>query len=214
MIFDFQFILQIYTNYFYLCHLELKFNDLELNESPAPSKWTLAARDGLILAAVTVVISTLTFLTKNNVLSTLLWLLKLVGSIWVLRVLMRRYGLDHPGESTFGYGAAVCVCSALVCAVWAFAEYQFLFPGAVAEAFDQMFEAFGQMGSAMPEEFTDVLLRMEDNYAQINSITTFFWCSLLGLLFSAIISSIDARRKSVFTDEEMKQNRDEDEFNF
>ena len=30
------------------------------------SKWTLAARDGLILAAVTVVISTLTFLTENK----------------------------------------------------------------------------------------------------------------------------------------------------
>ena len=187
---------------------------METIASSGNSKWSMAAKDGLILAAVTVVISTLTFLTKNNVLSTLLWLLKLVGSIWVLRVLMRRYGLDHPGESSFGYGAAVCVCSALVCAVWAFAEYQFLFPGAVAEAFDQMFEAFGQMGSAMPEEFTDVLLRMEDNYAQINSITTFFWCSLLGLLFSAILSRIDARSKSVFTDEEMKQNRDEDEFNF
>ena len=37
------------------------------------SKWSLAARDGLILAAVTVVVSTLTFLTKNTFLSTLLW---------------------------------------------------------------------------------------------------------------------------------------------
>ena len=187
---------------------------MEQIESTGSSKWSLAAKDGLILAAVTVVVSTLTFLTKNNVLGTLLWLVKLVGSIWVLRVIMRRYGQDHPDESTFGYGAVVCVCSALVCAIWAFAEYQFLFPEAVAEAFDEMYHAFEQMGSTMPEEFTDVMLKMEDNYAQINCITTFVWCSLLGLLFSAIISSIDARRKSVFTDEEMKQNRDEDEFNF
>ena len=48
------------------------------------SKWSLAARDGLILAAVTVVVSTLTFLTKNTFLSTLLWLVKLGGSIWLL----------------------------------------------------------------------------------------------------------------------------------
>ncbi len=174
----------------------------------------MAARDGLILAAVTVVVSTLTFLTKNSFLSTLLWLVKLVGSIWVLRVLMHRYGQDHPDESTFGYGVIVCVCSALVCAIWAFAEYQFLFPEAVAEAFDQMFQTFEQMGSSIPEEFTDVMLRMQDNYAQINCISTFFWCTLLGLLFSAILSRVDAARKSVFTDEEMKQNRDEDEFNF
>lgn len=174
----------------------------------------MAARDGLILATVTVVVSTLTFLTENSFLSTLLWLVKLVGSIWVLRVLMHRYGQDHPDESTFGYGVIVCVCSALVCAIWAFAEYQFLFPDAVAEAFDQMYQTIEQMGSTFPEEFTDVMLRMQDNYAQINCITTFFWCTLLGLLFSAILARVDASRKSVFTEEEMKQNRDEDEFNF
>ena len=187
---------------------------MEQNVSYESSKWSLAAKDGLILAAVTVVVSTLTFLTKNNFLSTLLWLVKLVGSIWVLRVLMHRYGQDHPGEPTFGYGVIVCVFSAIVCSIWAFAEYQFLFPGAVAEAFDQMYQTFEQMGSAMPEEFTDVMLKMEDHYAQISCFTTFFWCTLLGILFSAILSRVDSARKSVFTEEEMKQNRDEDEFNF
>ena len=59
----------------------------------------------------------------------------------------------------------------------------------------------------------DVMLKMEDNYAQINCITTFFWCSLLGLLFSAIIARPGSRKNNVFTDEEMKQNND-DEFNF
>ena len=177
------------------------------------SKWSLAAKDGLILAAVTVVISTLTFLTKNSFLGTLLWLVKLVGSIWVLRVIMRRYAKDHPEESVFGYGVIVCVLSAIVCAIWAFAEYQFIFPDAVAEAFDQMYQTIDQMGSMMPEEFTDIMLRMQDNYAQINSITTFVWCTLLGLLFSAILARTGTR-KSVFTEEEMKQNRDEDEFNF
>ena len=68
----------------------------------APSKWSLAAKDGLILAAVTVVVSTLTFLTKNAFLSGLLWLVKLAGSIWLLSVILKRYGKDHPDESTFG----------------------------------------------------------------------------------------------------------------
>ena len=57
---------------------------MESNAPSENSKWSLAARDGLILAAVTVVISTLTFLTQNSFLSTLLWLVKLGGSIWVL----------------------------------------------------------------------------------------------------------------------------------
>ena len=66
---------------------------------------------------------------------------------------------------------------------------------------------------AMPDGFEDVMLRLEDNYAQISCVTTFFWCSLLGLLFSAVIARAGSRPKSVFTDEEMKQNND-DEFNF
>ena len=102
--------------------------------------------------------------------------------------------------------------SAIVCAVWAFVEYQFLFPGAVAEAFEQMYTQFEQMGASLPDEVGDMVLKMEDNYAQINCITTFFWCILLGLVFSAILSR-GQRNKSVFTEEEMHQNN-EDEFNF
>lgn len=186
-----------------------------MDNTPATgnSKWSLAAKDGLILAAVTVVVSTLTFLTKNSILSSLLWLVKLGGSIWLLSVIMKRYGKAHPEESTFSYGLIVCVLSAVVCAVWAFIEYQFLFPGAVAEAFEQMYTQFEQMGSVFPDEFTDVLLKMEDNYAQINCISTFIWCTLLGLLFSAILARTTSGNRSVFTPEEMKQNQD-DEFNF
>ena len=187
---------------------------MEDNTPAGASKWSLAAKDGLILAAVTVVISTLTFLTKNSFLSTLLWLVKLGGSIWLLSVIMKRYGKAHPEESTFSYGLIVCVLSAVVCAVWAFVDYQFLFPDAVAEAFEQMYTQFEQMGSMLPDEFTDVMLKMEDNYAQINCISTFIWCTLLGLLFSAILARTTSGNRSVFSPEEMKQNREDDEFNF
>ncbi len=183
-------------------------------EQTVPSgnaKWGLAAKDGLILAAVTVVVSTLTLLTKNAFLGTLLWLVKLGGSIWLLSVIMKRYGKTHPDESTFGYGFIVCVFSAIVCAVWTFIEFQYLFPDAVAEALDQMYTGFEQMSGMLPEGFTDAMLKMEDNYAQINCISTFIWCVLLGLLFSFILSR-NSGRKNVFTDEEMKQNNDD--FNF
>ena len=131
---------------------------MEQTASTSSSKWSLAARDGLILAAVTVVVSTLTFLTENAILSGLLWFVKLVGSIWVLRIIMRRYAIDHPDESVFSYGVIVCVLSALVCAVWAFVEYQFLFPDAVAKAFEQTFASFESMGAMMPEGFEDMML--------------------------------------------------------
>ena len=184
---------------------------MEQTVNPGDSKWSLAAKDGLILAAVTVVVSTLTFLTKNSILGARLWIVKFGGSIWLLNVIMKRYGKEHPDESTFGYGVIVCTLSSLVCAVWAFVEYQFLFPGAVAEAFEQMYAGLDQMGGMLPDNFTDMMLKMEDNYSQINCISTFIWCALLGLIFSAILSA-PSRRKSVFTEEEMKQNNDD--FNF
>ena len=68
------------------------------------------------------------------------------------------------------------------------------------------------MGAMLPEGFSDVMLRMEDNYAQINCISGFFWCVLLGIIFSAILSR-NSRNRNVFTPEEMKENND-DEFNF
>lgn len=186
---------------------------MEQTANPANSKWSQAAKDGLILAAVSVVIMTINLLTQSGFLNTLLWAIKLGGSIWLLSVIMKHYGATHPEEtSTFSYGVLVCVCSALVCAVWSFVLYQYLFPNAVAEAMEQAYETIEQMGTAVPDELTDMMLRFEDNYAQINCVTTFFWCTLLGLLFSAILSRSGAR-KSVFTDEEMKQNND-DEFNF
>ena len=74
-------------------------------------------------------------------------------------------------------------------------------------------EGFEQMGSMLPDTFTDVMLKMEDNYAQINCISSFFWCVLLGLVFSAILSRSTSGNRSVFTPEEMNRNQD-DEFNF
>ena len=83
----------------------------------------------------------------------------------------------------------------------------------MAEAFEEALTNFEQMGAMMPDNFTDIIFKMQDNYAQINCITTFFWCSLLGLVFSAILARSTSGNRSVFTPEEMKQNN-EDEFNF
>jgi hypothetical protein len=52
------------------------------------------------------------------------------------------------------------VLSAIVCAVWSFVEYQFLFPDAVTKAFDQALESLSQMGGMMPDGFEDVMLKM------------------------------------------------------
>ena len=74
-----------------------------------------------------------------------------------------------------------------------------------------MYVQLGQMGSSVPDEATDLLLKMEDNYAQIVCISTFVWCTIFGLIVSAILTRGSRRR--VFSDEEMQQPG-EDGFNF
>ena len=185
---------------------------MESNVSSISAKWSLAARDGLILASVTVVVSTLSFLTRNPFLSSLLWIVKLGGSLWLLHVIMKQYGASHPSESTFGYGVLVCVLSALVCAVWTFVEYQFLFPGTVAETFEQLYANLDTMiaSTPLPDNFSDLLYKMEDNFAQLNCIASFFWCTLLGLLFSAVFARGTRTGNGIFTPEEMQRHEDDD----
>lgn len=191
-------------------------NPVEQNITSGSSKWSLAGKDGLMLAAISVVVMTLSLLTKSTFLGFLLWAVKLGGSIWLLNVIMKRYGKDHPGESTFGYGFAVCALSALVCAIWTFFLYSVLFPGAVAEVFEQYYATLAQMGDMFPADqsgmMTDMMLKMEDNFAQISCISTFFWAALLGLIFSAILSHGGKASGNPFTPEEM--GRDNDGFNF
>ena len=96
-------------------------------------------RDGLLLALVTVVCTTLSSLKVPGFLSILLWLVKLVGSIWLLWYFMKRYGQSHPEvPRTTGYGILVCLFSSIVCAVFTYLSLRFFFPGSVEEAFSTL----------------------------------------------------------------------------
>lgn len=171
-------------------------------ENNYDSKWVSAAKEGLILALVTVVVMTLQVLTKNAFLNMLLWTIKLAGSIWILSIFIKKFGAARPGESAFSYGFKVCLCSSIVCAVYTLLLYGFLFPDYAAEVMDKTWESLGAAAS-MPdmEEVTDMMARMEDNYAQIMCISTFIWCVLLGLIFSAILGRSSTKSKNIFEDE-------------
>ena len=167
------------------------------------SKWGCAAKEGLVLALVTVVVMTLGMITKSAFLSMLLWAIKLVGSIWILAIFMKRYGAAHPGERTFSYGAMVCLCSSAVCAIYTLLLYGFLFPDAASMAIEQTMEALSQYELPQMEEVTDAIAKVEDNYAQIQCITSFFWCTVFGLMVSAVLSRSTSAAKNIFEDEEL-----------
>lgn len=158
--------------------------------------WSRAAKEGLILAAVTVGTTLLGGFCKSGFLGILIWIAKLAGSIFVLRAIMLNFRDEFHPTSTFGYGFKVCLCSSVVCAAWSFVMYEFIFADIAVESFEQVIQAIGSSGQ-MTDELSDVLYNMQDNYPQYSSIVTFVWSVLCGLIFSAIISE-STRNRDIF----------------
>ena len=192
--------------------LTLKIIVLEQSEHTLRDKWGEAAKDGLMLALISVVIFTISAFVKNGFLGTLLWALKLVGSILLLRAIMHRYGAAHKGESTYSYGLMTGCCSAVVCAVFTFFLYRFIVPGAVTDIFNQLYETLNAMSAGISDigMSQDMLLRLEDNYPQYACISMFMTCIFWALVLPAFLRG-GSGAASVFTEEELNGSHGEQE---
>lgn len=164
------------------------------------SKWSGAAKDGLLLSLVTIVVITLQMLTGSTFLNMLLWTIKTVGSLWILIIFMKKSALLRPGESPFGYGFRVCLCSSAVIAVYNLLLYGFLFPNYATEAIESAMQVISTASIPNYDEFSTMMAKVEDNYAQIQCVSTFLWCTFFGLIASAIAGSSISRRKDIFED--------------
>lgn len=179
-------------------------------DTASTNKWTLAMRDGLLLALVTIACTTLSNLTKISVLNILIWIVKLVGSIWVLWYFMKRYGLNHPQEQrTTGYGILVCLFSSIVCAVFTYLAYRVIFPGLIDEVMAQIPATLAATPGITPEAEESVY-KVLDNMPQIMCVFTLIWDFVLGLIISAIIGASTAR-KDPFADQNQQPEEKEDE---
>lgn len=170
------------------------------NNTAQSAKWGLAMRDGLLLSLVTVVCTTLGSIANLSFLNILLWLVKLIGSIWLLWFFMKRYGDAHPEEPrTTGYGILVCLFSSIVCAVFAYLSYRFFFPGAIDEIMTQLPATLASTPGITPEA-EEAVYKLMDNLPQIMCVLSLIWDFVLGLAISAIIGASTAKRKDPFGD--------------
>ena len=74
------------------------------NNTGAPIKETgklsRASMDGLLLALVTIVFSVISSLgVSGGFVGVLIWIIKLVATIWVLLYFMKKYSLNHPHKT-------------------------------------------------------------------------------------------------------------------
>ncbi|MBQ7222465.1 MAG: DUF4199 domain-containing protein [Bacteroidales bacterium] len=157
-----------------------------------------AAFDGLKLALISLVTMSVSSLSIPNFLSIVVWLIQTVCSIWFLANLMKKYK-ENGNQSNFGYGFMVCLFSSIITAVYAFASYQWIFPGLQAQAM----EAFDSMMPMMDSLQTDVMAKLQDNFAQYYCISVFFKNVMIGLIASSIISASQRDRNTVNNSEEL-----------
>jgi len=159
-------------------------------------KLSSASLDGLLLALVTIVCSVISSLgVSGGFVGVLIWIIKLVATIWVLLYFMKKYSLKHAsifGETTynqvFSYGFLVSLLSAVVIACFMFLSVTVLFPNSVSDAMQMVQEKFDQQGS-MGEEQENAISAVLNNLPTILTFGMLIWCTIFGLIVSAIIAS-------------------------
>ncbi len=148
-------------------------------------KWSQAAVKGLLLALITVACNTVTYLIEGNtIVSILMFIVRLVASIWLLVYFMKQYKATT-GQEPFSFGVAVVLFSSLICAFYDAAALAWIFPGLQ----DQVSEALSQTMSSLPSESQSIMERMMDHYPRIAFFSTFIKDFIIGLIVAAIANS-------------------------
>lgn len=166
-------------------------------------KWSQAAVKGLLLALITIVCNTVTYIFPGSAIASLLaFLVRTVASIWLLVSFMKQYAATT-GENPMGFALRTVLLSSLVCAFYDAAAVAWLFPGLI----DQINDAMAQSMSMFPSESQGIMERMMDHYPRVAFFSTFIKDFVIGLIVAAIANS-STRKKDIFG-EDGKQQEDE-----
>lgn len=149
------------------------------------NKWSQAALNGLLLALITVVCNTISYLLPSvKIVDMLMFLIRTVASIWVLVRFMKTYAASS-GESAFSYGLMIVLFSSLVCAFYDAAAVAWLFPGLMDTVNDAMNQSLGML----PAEAQSMAGKMMDNYPTIAFFSKLIGNFIIGLIVAAIANS-------------------------
>lgn len=158
--------------------------------------WSEAAKYGLILASVSVVINLVTAIFQlPGFLNIILNAVKLCASVYIVYYAMRRnadsWDYVRYGQS-FSYGMAVCTLSAIVCTLFVLLTYTVFIPGSLTVMLDQIFETYESMGIVGLVDY-DTLAR---SMPAILAFSQFLSCVICGLIVSAIVAAMAKKTDS------------------
>lgn len=157
--------------------------------------WSNASKDGLMLGGISVAYVLIIFLMSKiqggvavtfimNVLSSLMWIAKFVGSLLFLRLCIQRWQAgaaeDEDGSGS-RYGAAIAFLSALVYSGFHFAYITFITP----DAFTESINILAQSGT-LDAKSLELMKEMAPSMPLYSFIGNLIYCTLFGVIASAI----------------------------
>lgn len=173
------------------------------------SLWNEAGRAGLILGGVSAAFLAVNSLLDEihlpglvaGLLSVALWAGKLWLTIHILTVCMRRFtdGAGKVRSLAFGFGVAASLCAGLVFGAAYFAYVAYINPESVSAAFESVMQMYS---SQLTSDQMDAIYNMQSSFPTIAFFTQLIWCTLLGTVFSAIISARICGSDDPFDDDE------------
>lgn len=175
--------------------------------------WNRAAKDGAVLASITIgasvisiVIDKITAGSTSTITaalmmaaSMLLWVAKTGGSYLLLKRQLAAFGnaAGNPGK-LFGYGVKVTLFSSILCSAFVAVNLLYISADTMSAAWDTVMKMYsGQMDSNSIE----MLESIKEYMPVYSTVGQFIWMYLIGIIFSAIISS-SGRRNMPFTPEQ------------
>ena len=113
------------------------------------TKWSLAAKYGLILSSATIVVSLLGLLNLPGWLGTIITIIKFVAIFQMLRYFMGQYSQMHEGAVSYGtsfkFGFLVCFCSTIICTAYTYIDYTVFRPEIIETMIEAMLTAQNSM---------------------------------------------------------------------
>ena len=159
-------------------------------------KWSSAAKNGLILASITIGVFLISSLLHSSsfIVDALLWIVKTAGSIWMLHRIMKEYSALKEsisyGES-FKYGFAVTLFSSLVISAYLFLSLTVIFPSEMEKVTEAMQMVMANGNYTTEEE--SAMERLMGRLPQYSVIVNIIYLSILGAIASAVIASFTKR---------------------
>ena len=150
--------------------------------------WSEAGMPGLVLGLATAACFYLTSLFAKPLLSTIIWIVKFGGCIYLMYLFMKKFVSIHDeatNKDSFRFGVVLALLSAFIFSILYYVYVVYVKPGIFDTALSTVMDSYGSM---LDSNSIEQLENLMPKLPEISLLANFFYCFIYGTIVSAIIS--------------------------